>query len=122
MQLLGVAQMLGSFQNPDRGCRPSRHNRGQRGGENEARRMGTRRIHPLGLGCNLAAKHPSRLGQSAVDDVEPVHLAIAFGHHRAARPLHSHRVNLVEISQRAELPPGNMGQVAGPTSSTTTQG
>ena len=54
-------------------------------------------------GGDVAAHDAEALGERAVDDVDPVHDAVALGQAAAARPVESDRVHLVEVGERAVL-------------------
>ena len=103
LHLLRVAQRLVALQMPHRRRRPRRNRRGQRGGEDETGGIAAHRIHHLRAGRDIAAHHAIGLGQRAVDDVDPAHQPVALGHAAAARAVHAHGMNLVDIGQRAEL-------------------
>ena len=92
----------------DRGQRAGGDGRRQRGGEDEARRVGADRVAAGGARGDVAAHHAEGLGQRAVDDVDAVHDAVAFGDAAAARAVQADGMHLVEIGQRAVL----LGEVA----------
>ena len=81
----------------DRNGRGGRDGRRQGGGEDEARRIGADRIDDRGRARDIAAKRAEGLGQRALDDVDPVGEAVAFGDAAAARAIHADRMDLVDI-------------------------
>ena len=91
--------------------RPGRQHRGQRGGEDEPRRIGAHRIDDGGRGRDIAAHHAEGLGQRAFDDVDLTAEPVALGDAPAVGAVHAHRVHLVEIGQRIVAPrqPADLG-------------
>ncbi|MPL74811.1 hypothetical protein SDC9_20630 [bioreactor metagenome] len=105
MQLLLVAQRLPGrgLEEGDRGGGARGDHRRQRGGEDEARRIGAQRVHHLRRARDIAAEDAKGLTERAVEDVDAAHLAQLLGDAGAARAIHADRVHLVEIGQRVEL-------------------
>ena len=63
---------------PDRDGGAGRDGRRQRGGEDEAGRKERTASITADDDGDIAAEHAKRLGQRTLDDVDPVHDAIAF--------------------------------------------
>ena len=89
-----------------RGGRADR--RRQRGGEDEAGRIGAHRIDQRAAPRDIAAQATERLGERALDHVDAPHHALLLGHAAAARTIHADGVHLVQIGHRAIL----LGEVA----------
>ena len=85
----------------DAGDRAGGDGRRQRGGEDEARRIGADGVAEVREGGDVAAHDAEALGQRAVDDVDAMHDAVALGEAAAARPVEADRMHLVEIGERA---------------------
>src|SRR5881394_1377410 len=62
------------------------------------------------LRCRIAAVAAERLGQRALEDVDAMHDAVAFGDAAAARAVHADRMNLVDIGHGAVA----LGEIADP--------
>ena len=77
--------------------------RRQGGREDEARRVGANGIAAGARGSDVAAHHAEAFGECAVDDVDPMHHAVAFGDARAMKSVQADRVNLVDEGQRVVL-------------------
>ena len=92
---------LASFQMANRGERASGDGRCQRGGEDEARCIRADGVAAGAARGDITAHHAEALGESAIDDVDAVHHAVAFGDAAAARTVQADRMHLVEISERA---------------------
>ena len=75
--------------------------RGQGGGEDETRSVGTHRIDQCSASGDIAAKATEGLGQGAFDHVDSVHGAVARCDARTARAIHADGMDLVEIGHRA---------------------
>ena len=71
--------------------------RRQRGGEDEAGRIGAHRVDHRGVAGDVAAERAERLGERALDDVDPVGEAFALGDAAAARAVHADGMDLVDI-------------------------
>ena len=83
-------------------CGRGRADRRWKGGrENEARRIGAKRVNHPSTSCNVATEAAERLGEGAFDHVDAVHDAVARGYTRPARTVHADRVNLVEVGHGA---------------------
>ena len=76
--------------------------------EDEARRVGANGIAQIGAGGDVATHDAEPLGQRTVDDVDPVHHAVALGQAAAARAVHADCMHLVEVGQRVVF----LGEVA----------
>src|SRR5690606_21780370 len=63
----------------------------------------TDEVDQPGRAGDVAANDAEGLAQRALDNVDASHQPLAFGDAAAARAVHAHRVNLVEIGQRAVL-------------------
>ena len=88
--------------------RPGRDRGRKRGREDEPRGKRADRIAEVARAGNVAAHDAEPLGERAVDDVDPVHDAVALGNAPAARAVDADRVHLVEVGQRAIL----VGEIA----------
>ena len=94
---LGVA----GFQVADADGGAGGNRRGQRGREDEARRVGADGVAQVAPAGDVAAHDAEALGQGAVDDVDAVHHPVALGDAAAARAVETDRVHLVEVGERA---------------------
>ena len=70
-------------------------------GEDKAGRIGPHCVDQGARTGNIAAEAAKRLGERAFDDVDAMHDAVAFGDAAAARAVHAHGVNFVDIGHRA---------------------
>jgi hypothetical protein len=98
----------GCLEVPHAGERARHQHRRQARREDEARRVGADHVDDVAVGRDIAAHHADRLGQRALDDVDPVRHVVALRNPAAARAVHADGVDLVEIGEGAEL----LGQVA----------
>src|SRR6266404_2382131 len=57
-------------------------------------------VDQIGVGRNITAETAERLCERAFDNVYAVHHALALGDAPAMGPIHSDRMNLVDVSQR----------------------
>ena len=85
----------------DGGGRRRADRRRQRGGEDEAGRIGAHRVHHLCAAGDIAAEAAERLGQRALDHVDAVHGVVALADAAAARAVHADRVHFVDIGHGA---------------------
>ena len=99
--LVALALPVRGLQVADRGGRGRADRRRQRGGEDEARRIGAHGVDDLGLAGDIAAEAAERLGQRAFEHVDAVHDAVALGDAAAARAVHADRMHLVDIGHGA---------------------
>ena len=99
-----LAHLVVFLQPADRGRRPSRQRRRQRGGEDEAVGVAADRVDDHAVGGDVAAHDAERLAQRPLDDVDVRHHPVALGHARPAGTVHADRVHLVQVGHGAVLP------------------
>ena len=88
---------------PDAGQRTGGDDRRQGGTEDEARGVAAHEVDQGGRGRDIAADHAKALGQSTLDDVDPVHDTVTLGDAGTVGPVESDGMDLVEVGERAEL-------------------
>ena len=101
----GLALMLIA---PDRAILQELHGRLRRrgdgrrqgGGEDEGGRIRAHRIDDRAIRGNIAAERAKTFGERALDDIDFVHHAVAFGNAAAARAIKADRMDLVHIGHR----------------------
>ena len=98
--LMALAFPLRRLEMLDGGGRRGADRRRQRGGEDEARRVGAHRVDQLGRAGDVAAEAAERLGQGTLDDINPMRRIVALGDAAAARAVHADRVHFVDIGHR----------------------
>src|SRR6185312_4065 len=86
---------------PDRGGRGGTDRRWQRGGEDEAGRIGAYRVDYPGASGDISAEATEGLAERAFQDIDAVHDAVALGDTAATRAIHADRVDLVDIGHGA---------------------
>src|SRR5262245_38515481 len=99
--LVASALERARLQVADGGKRAGPDRRRERRREEESRRKRADRITEVARAGDVAAHDAEPLGERSVDDVDPVHDAVAFRNATAARSVHADRVHLVEVSERA---------------------
>ena len=85
----------------DRSRRRGADRRRQRGGEDEARRIGAHRVAERRIRRDIAAETAEGLAERALDHVELGHDAVALGDAAAAPAIHADRMHFVEIGHGA---------------------
>ena len=83
---MAFAFPLRGLQMPDRGGRRRADRRRQRGGEDEARRIGAHSVDQRTRAGDVAAETAERLGERALDHVDAARGAVALADAAAARP------------------------------------
>src|SRR5687767_3669480 len=87
------------FQMADGSKRPGDDRGRERCRENEPRRERADRIAEVAGAGDVATHDAEALGERAVDDVDPVHDAVALGDATTARAIEADGVHLVEVGQ-----------------------
>ena len=106
--LVALALPVRGFQMADRGRGSRADRRRQRGGEDEARRVGADGIDHFGAAGDIAAEAAEGLGEGAFENIDAMHDAVAFGNAAAARAVHADRMNFIDIGHGAVA----LGEVA----------
>ena len=101
--LMALALPVRLLQVPDRRDDARADRRRQRGGEDEARRIGAHRVDHVLARRDVAAEAAERLGERAFEHVDAMHLPFARADAAAARAVHADRMHLVAIGHRAVL-------------------
>ncbi len=84
--------------------------RWQRGREDESGRIGAHGVDHVSVCRDGAAEAAESLGESAFENVDPVHHALALGDAAAVGPVHPNRMNFVDIGHRTVT----FGEIADP--------
>ena len=99
---------LAGLEMADRGGSTGGHRRGKRWCEDEAGGKAPHEIDQCRRTGDVASDHAKGLAQRALDDGQAIHQPLALGDAAAARPVHAHRMHLVEIGHGAIL----VGEIA----------
>ena len=88
---------------PDRGGGSRRHGGRQCGGKDEAAGKAADEIDQRMASGDIATDDTKGLAQRPLDQGDAVHQPLAFGHAAAARSIHAHGMDLVDVGHRAML-------------------
>src|SRR3546814_9991046 len=85
---------------PDAGERTRDQHWRKRGGEDEARRIGTDHVDDVAIGRDIAAHHAERLVERSFDDGKAARRVVTIRYAAAPRAVHAHRLHLVQFGER----------------------
>src|SRR3546814_9271132 len=88
---------------PDAGERTRDQHWRKRGGEDEARRIGTDHVDDVAIGRDIAAHHAERLAERPFDDGKAARRVVTIRYAAAPRAVHADRMHLVQLGERVVL-------------------
>src|SRR3546814_7496806 len=88
---------------PDAGERTRDQHWRKRGGEDEARRIGTDHVDDVAIGRDIAAHHAERLAERPFDDGKAARRVVTIRYAAAPRAVHADLMHLVQTGERVEI-------------------